>query len=165
MTNARINVVSVLGFVAVGAEVYFHNCYLYIAVSSAFMLLLAFGAIVVGRIPRRMRTRPEKIACWIVGWPVFITNLALMAVSCREMWVLNAPEWVLIFAFFWVLAYLTSKVFIDPDTGPGGWWRRRRGHAPKPPAPVEGISMPEPRFVRPVRDNGATVLRGLSAPK
>jgi hypothetical protein len=160
MTSGRINLISLLAMAAVGAEVYLHNRYLSIAVSTAAMLCLVLGAIVVGAIPRRMRTRREKIARWIIGWPIFMTNLALMVVSCHEMWVLNAPEWVLIFAFFWVLAYLTWKIFIDPNTGFGGWWRRGPGPRPRGPAPRPSRSRPIP-----IRDSGAAVMRGFSVPK
>jgi hypothetical protein len=157
MTSRHFNFLVVLGWVAILAEVYFHNRYLYVAGSFVFMMGLARGAVVIGQIPRRVRTRQEKIASWIIGWPMFATCLALMAVSCREMWVLNAPEWVLIFAFFWVLAYLTWKIFIDPNTDHGGWWRRGRGPQPRGPSPI-----PAGRGPRPVRDVGAAVTIGVA---
>jgi len=157
MTRGRMNLLSLLAMIAFGAEVYFQSRYLFIAVSAATMLCLVLGAIIVGQIPRRVRTRREKIVCWIIGWLMFATLLVLTAYSVYSMWVLNAPEWVLIFAFFWVLAYLTWKVFIDPNAGPGGWWRRGPRPRPKGPAPI-----PAGRGPRPVRDVGATVVASVA---
>jgi len=157
MTSRRFNFIVTSTWVAIVAEIYLRNIYLFMAGSAAFMLCLALGAVAVGKIPRRVRTRREKIACWIIGWPIFATLLVLMAVSVYMMWVLNAPEWVLIFAFLWVLTYLAWKVFIDPNTGPGGWWRRGPRPRPKGPAPI-----PADRGPRPARDVGATVLKGVT---
>jgi len=160
MKGRRFNFLVALGWVAIIAEAYFRNRYLFIAECAVFMLGLALGAIAVGQIQRRVRTRREKIACWIIGWPMFVTLLVLMGVSVYMMFFLNAPEWVLIFVFFWVIAYLVWKVFIDPNTDSGGWWRRDPGPRPKRPSP-----MPAGRGPRSVRDVGATVTKGLRGAK
>jgi len=136
MRSRHANLIALLCLTVVVATVYFDNRYLSILGTACFMFWLTRAATVVGQIPRPVRTRCEKIACWIIGWPMFATLLVLMAVSVYSMWVLNSPGWMLIIAFFWVLTHLTWKIFIDPDTGPGGWWRHRGGHAPEPPAPV-----------------------------
>ena len=158
MTSRRFNFLVALGWTAIIAEAYFRNPYLFIAECAVFMLGFALGAVVVGQIPRPVRTRSQKIVCWIIGWPMFVTLVALMGLSVYMMWTLNAPEWLLIFAFFWVLAYLTWKVFIDPNTDSGGWWRRGPEPRPKGPAPC-----PAGRSPRPARDVGATVLAGFEA--
>jgi len=130
---------------------YFHSRDLSIFRTAFFMFWLTGAATVVGQIPRRVRTPREKIVCWVIGWPMFATLLILMAYSVYSMWVLDAPEWLLIIAFFWVLTYLTWKVFIDPNTGPGdlpgGGGRRPR---PKAPAP-----RPADRGPRPICDDGS----------
>jgi len=51
---------------------------------------------------------------------MFVTLLALLLTSVYETWALNSPGWVLIVAFFWILTYLTWKVFIDPNTKSAG---------------------------------------------
>jgi hypothetical protein len=158
MKGRRFNFLVALGWVAIIAEAYFRNPYFLIAGCAIFMLGLALGAIAVGQIQRRVRTRREKIACWIIGCPMFVTFLVLMVASVYMMWILNVPEWVLIFAFVWVLAYLVWKVFIDPNTDSGGWFRRGPEPRPKGPAPY-----PAGRPPRPFRDAGATVLAGFEA--
>ena len=160
MRSKRPQLITVLGLVVLVEIVYFHNRYLYFAFSSVFMLCVALGAIIVGAIPRWMRTQREKIVRWIIGWPMFVINFFFMAFSAREIVVLNAPEWVLISSFFWVLTYLTWKIFIDPNTGSGGWWRRGRSPRPRGPVPRPSRSRPIP-----IRDSGASVLRGDSVPK
>jgi hypothetical protein len=158
MKSRHANLIYLWGLAVLVATMAFHNRHVEMAFNTVTMLLLALGAIVVGAIPRRVRTRREKIVSWIIGWPMFATFLVLMAASVYDMWVSNAPECVLLFAFFWVLAYLTWKVFIDPNTGPGGWWRRGPKRQPRGPAPF-----PVNRGPRPVRDVGATVVAGVTA--
>jgi len=80
---------------------------------------------------------------------MFATLLVLTAFSVYEMWVLDAPEWWLIIAFFWVLTYLTWKVFIDPNTGPGDL-PGDDGRRPRQKGPV-----PHPTDHRPIRDGGS----------
>jgi hypothetical protein len=144
MTKWRVNLISALVLAAVVAEAHFQNRQLYIIGGAGYMLCLVFGAVLVGRIPRRLRSRRSQIVCWIVGWPMFTINLALMAASFREMLILNAPSWILIIAFFWVLTYLTWTIFIDPNTGFGGWWRGDSGPDEPQPFPHRPPSARKP---------------------
>jgi hypothetical protein len=110
------------GWAVVVALIYFHVDYgsiVYygsIAKSVAFMLMLVAGAFAVGAIPRKARTKQAQIVCSIIGWPMFVTFLALMAICVWAMVDLDYPGYMLLIGFFWVLAHLTWKIFIRPTT-------------------------------------------------
>ena len=85
-----------------------------IAKSFAFMLWLVGSAFVVGAIPRKPRTRQAQIVCSIIGWPMFVTFLALMAVSVWGMVDTGDFGYMLLIGFLWVLTHLIWKIFIHP---------------------------------------------------
>ena len=100
--------------VFVGVEIYLRFNYGSIARSVALIIWLGASASYVGAIPRKARTQRAQIVCSIIGWPMFLTFLALMAVSVYGMWVFGSPEYLLLIGFLWVLAHLTWKLFIHP---------------------------------------------------
>jgi hypothetical protein len=110
------------GLALVGALICLHRddvsanvqYYYSIATSVAFMLCLVVGAFFVGAIPRKARTKQAQIVCSIIGWPMFATFLALMAVCVWAMVDLDYPGYMLLIGFLWVLAHLTWKIFIHP---------------------------------------------------
>jgi hypothetical protein len=65
-----------------------------------------------------------------------------MLETCRVMIRLQVPQWLCVILFFWVLTYLSWKVFLYPNyrRGDGG------GYRPRSPRPIKGpgIAKPEP---------------------
>jgi len=117
MRRRHTHLLFLLGLVVVVvAEIYFRVNYGSIARSVAFMLWLATSALFVGAIPRKARTQQAQIVCSIIGWPMFVTFLALMAVSVWGMVDSDDPGYMLLIGFLWILAHLTWKIFIHPTT-------------------------------------------------
>ena len=105
-----------LGLAAIVAEICLYVSYPSIARHILFMLGLISSAYIVGAIPRKARTKQDQIVCSIIGWPMLLTFLALIAVSVRAMLEFGAPEYLLLIGFLWVLALLTWKLFLHPTT-------------------------------------------------
>jgi hypothetical protein len=115
MRRRHAHLLFLLGLaVVVGSEIYLRFNYGSIARSVAFLLWLGASASFVGAIPRKARTQQAQIVCSIIGWPMFVTFLALMVVSVWGMVDTDGPGYMLLIGFLWVLAHLTWKIFIHP---------------------------------------------------
>jgi hypothetical protein len=116
MNKRYAQLLSLLGVTIIIAEICFGISYPSIARSIAFILWLVTSAIAVGAIPQKPRTQQDQRDYRIIGWPMFVFFLALIALCVYAMFALNAPEYLLLIGFLWVLAHLTWKIFIAPTT-------------------------------------------------
>ena len=100
---------------------------------------------------------------WIVGVPMFLVFLSLLAFGVYTFFSAHTPAVLLgsigLISFAWMLSYLTWRLFLFPNVRLSG--RHGGGHGPKGPSqqPVRGGPLP-------VKQAGATArtaeaLRGL----
>jgi hypothetical protein len=107
-----------LGLAALAGEIYLCVSFPAIGKSIGFMLWLIVSANAVGAIPRKARSRPAQIFCWVIGWPMLLVFMGLMAFCVGYEFTLDAPTLdipeLLLLGFLWVLTLLTWKIFIKP---------------------------------------------------
>jgi len=141
------------------AQMIFQTAFAEGVTSALFILLLAGGAVIVGQIPRSPRPARAQLVLRIIGWPMFVVEVAMMFAGCRMMLLSQEPRWDEIIGYVWVLAYLTWKVVLYPNSPSGGqplWGQRLTG--PLRPVPQAGGLLAHAH-----RDTGAVVMSGIAA--